>query len=62
MRTGDQNLLSVAQTGQAGQRGRQEGSEIPKNKVTLLDQDIRWICQEHRAKLGYEPRDMAKKR
>lgn len=44
------------------QRGRQEGREIPKNKVPLLDQDIIWTCQEQRPRLGYEPRDMAKNR
>lgn len=28
--------------------------------VTLLDQDIRWTHQEHRTRLGHEPRDTAK--
>ena len=43
------------------QRGRLEARERPGNKVTLYwGQDVRWICQEHRARLGREPRDMAK--
>lgn len=26
----------------------------------IWDQNVRWICQEHRARLGREPRDTAK--
>lgn len=60
--TGNENPLSVTQTDWPGwpQRGRQEGRERPKNKAILLDQDIRWICQEHRTRLGHEQRDTAK--
>lgn len=31
-----------------------------KARPDLLDQDFRWICQEHRTRLGHEPRDTAK--
>lgn len=56
MRIGTEDRESESMTAWPGwpQRGRQEGRENPPNIVALLDQDIRWTCQEHRTRLGHE--------
>lgn len=52
---GRDTLASVATERQAGRLRK-----TLKQGDPILDQNIKWSCQEHRARLGHGSRDMAK--